>query len=77
MSKFVGVLVQGKKHLGEVHTADCSDLVNGEHPTQAFETPEAAQYECEGLGGNFTIETGEFVTDFPTVFAPCVKKAVR
>ena len=75
MNKFVAVLVQNKKHLGEVHTAECGDLAKGEYPTQAFETPEAAQYECEGLGGNF--ESGEFVTDFPTVFAPCVKKAVR
>jgi hypothetical protein len=73
MSKFVGVLVNEKKHLGEVHVAGCSDLAGGEYFTQEHETPEGAHYECEGLGGTF--QNDEFVTDFPTIFAPCVKTA--
>jgi hypothetical protein len=73
--RFVGVLVQGKKHFGEVHLAGCSGVARGEYPTKECKTPQEAQYECEGAGGYF--DNGEFVTDFPTTFAPCVRKEER
>lgn len=75
MEKFVGVLVSNKKHFGEVHVATCRDLAKGQFPTDAFSAPEEAQYATEGLGGRF--ENDEFVTDFPTIYAPCVKVATK
>ena len=73
MSKFVGVLVNEKNHLGEVHVNGCGDLAGGEYFTQEFATPFRAKIATEELGG--TITDGKFITTFPTVFAPCVKTA--
>jgi hypothetical protein len=76
MSKFVAVFsAKSDKSLAQVHRAGCSDILKGEYPTKAFATAEQARYEAEGMGGTFV--SGQFVTDFPATYAPCVAKAVR
>jgi hypothetical protein len=76
MENFVAVFsVKADDSLAQVHRSDCRDIAKGEYPTDAFSTPAEAKYEAEGMGGHFV--NGEFVTDFPATYAPCVAKAVR
>ena len=72
--KFVGVFVTDSAHFGEVHAAGCSEIARGEYPTEAYATADEAKYEVEAAGGRWT-DSGEWITDFPTVVMPCADKA--
>jgi hypothetical protein len=75
MSKFVGVYVQNKEHFGEVHAAGCRDSFKYEYQSAEFATPEEAKDHLENGGGDWDGEV--WVTNFPSIFMPCVAKEVR